>query len=237
MNDINLTFDTSWKNVAIAVSGGADSALLAYLICKNITNTTRVHIINNIRCWKTKPWQQHDIENVIKWLMNRFTSIEFKIHKNFVSPELEWGNVGPTIVDEYGKLVSGDNLELRAFSEYVCITNSVDAYYNAVTRNPRTVNFSGMPSRDIEPDDTNAHLSAMEHMGFLAYHPFRFLEKNVIIKKYKEYDIWDLFELTRSCEGEFAGLDYTTYIPGQHVPTCNTCFWCKERAWAIEQSK
>ena len=45
----------------------------------------------------------------------------------------------------------------------------------------------------------------------------------------------DLFNITRSCEGEFNGINYKTYTPGQFVPLCNECFWCKERAWAIEQ--
>ena len=56
---VEIPFNTSWKNVGIAVSGGADSALLAYLVCNlaKKSNST-IHIINHIRCWKTKPWQQ-----------------------------------------------------------------------------------------------------------------------------------------------------------------------------------
>ena len=33
---IQIPFDPNWKNVAIAVSGGADSALLAYMVCQKI---------------------------------------------------------------------------------------------------------------------------------------------------------------------------------------------------------
>jgi len=82
----------------------------------------------------------------------------------------------------------------------------------------------------------------MEHMGFLACHPFRFIEKNWVIKQYRELDILDLFDITRSCEGDnstrpevFMGLDYTTYKPNQSVPICGRCFWCRERRWALEQ--
>jgi len=233
---LEITVDPSYKNIAIALSGGADSALLAYLVCSKITNA-KVHIINNIRCWKTKPWQQDDFKKVINYLKSQFTHIEFKIHVNFVPPELEWGSKGQTIIDEYGKLVSGDTLELRAFAEYVCFQNSVEAYYNGVTRNPRNTDFTGMPTRDIEPNENNKHLEAMLHMGFHVFHPFRFKEKNEIYKTYCELDILELFNLTRSCEGVFNNLDYKTYVTGQIVPQCGTCFWCKERAWAIEQSK
>ena len=233
---LEIPFNVDHKNIAISVSGGADSALITYLLCNKITDTT-VHIINNIRCWKTKPWQENDFKKVTSWLFNRFPNITFKIHTNFVPPELEWADKGRTIIDEYGKLVSGDTLELRAFAEYVCLKNNVDAYYNGVTRNPKNVDFVGMPTRDIDPSQDNKHLEKMIHMGIEAYHPFRFIDKSEIYKCYVELGITELFDLTRSCEGEFTDITYKNYVPGQYVPTCNACFWCKERSWAIEKSK
>lgn len=237
--NVTIPFDEKWKSVAVSLSGGADSALLTYLICKKVpsNSTFLVHIINNIRCWKTKPWQQQDAKNVIRWLENEFPNISFKVHTNFVPPELEWGDKGRTITDEYGKLVSGDTLELRAFAEYVCFTQDVDAYFNGVTRNPKDVDFNGMPTRDIDPTDDNKHLEQMVHMGKLACHPFRFVEKSWVVLQYKILGIESLLNITRSCEGEFENLDYKNYTPGQYVPVCGKCFWCKERDWAIESSK
>jgi len=238
MNEVTIPFDPKWKNIAISLSGGADSALLTYLVCDLAKDyDINIHIINHVRCWKTKPWQKYDADRVYNWLFQRFYHTKFVRHTNFIPPELEWGSVGPTITDEYGKLVSGDILELRAFAEYVCYNNSVDAYFNAVTRNPKNVDFQGMEKRDVDPTDDNRHLAVMEHMGFLACHPFRFTDKSWVLEKYKELNILDLLNITRSCEGVFDNLDYKTYTPGQHVPTCGECFWCKERAWAIEQSK
>jgi 7-cyano-7-deazaguanine synthase in queuosine biosynthesis len=244
---LNIPFDPKWQNVAIAVSGGADSALLAYLVCqkaKEQDHVVTIHLITNVRGWKTKPWQKYDADAVYNWLFQRFYHTKFVRHINFVPPEFEWADKGPTIVDEYGKLVSGDNIELRAYGEYVCFHNKVDAYFNGVTRNPKDVEFKGMPTRDIELTEDNKHLLEMEHMGFMVYHPFRFTDKSEIVKMYKSLDIMDLFELTRSCEGDdstrpevFMGLDYKTYQPGQSVPICGRCFWCKERAWAWENAK
>jgi hypothetical protein len=241
MSTVSIPFENTWRSVAISISGGADSALLAYMICdlarKNELQPFTLHVINNIRCWKTKPWQQQDAERVYRWLQGEFSKIKFKLHRNFVPPELEWADKGRTIVDEYGKLVSGDTLELRAFAEYVCHKENVDAYFNGVTRNPRGVDFQGMTTRDIEPTEENRHLEKMVHMGKLACHPFRFVDKSWIIKQYYELGIEDLLNTTRSCEGTVPNLDYTNYKPGQYVPICGECFWCKERAWAIEQSK
>jgi 7-cyano-7-deazaguanine synthase in queuosine biosynthesis len=242
---MEITFNKDWRNIAISLSGGADSALLAYMICDlakdhNVT----IHIINHVRCWKTKPWQQHDADRVYNWLFQRFYHTTFKRHTNFIAPDLEYGNVGPNLTDEYGKKVSGDNIQSRAYAEYVCYTNKIDAFYNGVTRNPRLAAFNGMSERDIEPTEDNQHLAEMEHMGFMVYHPFRFTDKSEIVTMYKDLDIMDLLEITRSCEGDdttrpevFMGLNFETYKPGQSVPICGRCFWCKERAWAWENAK
>ena len=56
-------------------------------------------------------------------------------------------------------------------------------------------------------------------------------------------NIIDLFNLTRSCEGDsasdpiiFNNLDYKNYKHGINVPTCGHCFWCQERNWAVKQN-
>lgn len=239
IDGVNIPFETHWNSIAISVSGGADSALLAYLLCGLIpsTQTMEVNVISHTRMWKTRPWQALDSLNVYNWLVARFPNIKFKRHTNFIAPDIEYGNIGPNITDEYGKQVSGDNIQQRAYAEYVCNNEQCDAYYNAVTRNPRLSLFNGMRERDIEPDETNQHLTLMIHMGRYAVHPFRFVEKDWVIKQYKRLEIEPLLNITRSCEGEFKGIDYRTYTPGQYVPTCGECFWCKEREWAIEQNK
>jgi len=241
IDNINIPFDSEWKNICISLSGGADSALLAFLICdyieKNNLKHIQIHVINHIRCWKTKPWQQYDSNVVFNWLFQKFYHINFVQHINFIAPELEYGNIGPQLTDEYGKKVSGDNIQQRAYAEFICNNYNIDAYYNAVTRNPKGLKFNGMPERDIDPTDENKHLVFMEHMGRYACHPFRFTDKSWIVAQYKNLNLMNLFEKTRSCEGEFKDLDYRTYAPGQYVPVCGKCFWCKEREWAIEQNK
>jgi hypothetical protein len=238
IDGVEIPFELHWQGIAISVSGGADSALLAYLLCSLIpdTQTMEVHIISHTRMWKTRPWQSWNSLYVYDWLENQFPNLRFKRHTNFIAPELEYGNIGPSLTDEYGKHASGDNIEQRAFAEYVCHIYSLNAYYNGVTRNPRNVDFQGMKERDIEPTENNIHLRLTPHMGGHAIHPFRFIEKDWVIKQYKRLNIEDLLDKTRSCEGEFLGLDYTTYTPGQYVPVCGECFWCKEREWAIKQN-
>ena len=237
LDGVDIPHDPKWRRIAISLSGGADSALLAYLLSSMIPQDKKfeVHIISHIRMWKTRPWQSYDSKRVFDWLVDRFPKIKFKRHTNFIAPDVEYGNMGPGIKDEYGKWVSGDNAQQRAFAEYVCTTEDIPAYYNAVTRNPKDVDFKGMPERDIDPTEDNMHLRVLTHMNRWAFHPFRFTQKDWIIKQYTALGIKDLLAITRSCEGEFEGIDYKTYKPGQVVPICGECFWCKERSWAIEQ--
>lgn len=236
IDGVEIPFDNDW-NFAISVSGGADSALLAYLLSSVANENQSIHIINHIRMWKTRPWQQYDAIGVYEYLTNRFPKLKYTLHKNFIAPDLEYGNIGPCITDEYNKKVSGDNIQQRAYAEFVCNNYNLDAYYNAVTRNPRNALFSGMKERSLEKNEGNKHLEYMIHMGRIASHPFRFVEKSWVVKQYKRLEIMDLFDITRSCEGEFPDIDYRTYVPKQKVPQCGECFWCKEREWAIEQNK
>lgn len=239
IDGVNIPFNKEWETIAISLSGGADSALLAYILCDIIEKEKRdvtIHIISHTRMWKTRPWQQVDSLRVYQWLYDYFHFPSWYRHVNFIAPELEYGNIGPSLIDEYGKQVSGDNIQQRAYAEYICDKYNVDAYYNAVTRNPK--HLTGMIERDIEPNENNQHLRLMKHMDIYAVHPFRFVQKDWVIKQYINYDIAkDLLLMTRSCEGEFADINHKTYVMDQYVPTCGECFWCKEREWAIEQNK
>lgn len=233
IDGIDIPYPQDSNKIAISLSGGADSTLLAYILCQ-IPNITDIHCISHTRMWKTRPWQTWDSLRIFSWLEEKFPTIKFTRHSNFIAPELEYGNIGPSLTDEYGKSVSGDNIQIRAYAEYICHWYKINVYYNAVTRNPRNYNLGGMKERDIESTSTNQHLRLKQHMHGYAIHPFRFIEKDWIIKQYIKFNILDLLHITRSCEGQFDSLDYTNYDPGQDVPVCNQCFWCKERALAFK---
>jgi len=234
IDGVKIPFNKEWQHIGIGLSGGADSALLAFLICELAKESSpTIHVINHVRCWKTKPWQQDNANAVYNWMFQQFYHMKFVRHTNFIAPELEYGNMGAGLTDEYGKRVSGDNIQQRAYAEYTCKSHGIEAYYNAVTRNPRDVDFQGMTERDIERTSENTHLEIMQHMDVWALHPFRFVEKDWVIKQYIRLGLENLLKITRSCEGEFEGLDYTTYNLGQQVPVCDKCFWCKERIWAF----
>jgi len=215
-----------WQRIGISLSGGADSALLAYLILKE--TDADIYFTTQIRMWKTRPWQRYVAQDVVNWFKDHFSN-RIEHIEGFIPPEMEEPHT-TYIADEYGQLKPGNRIILRAHNEWIAHTYKLDAWYAAVTKNPGDVP-GGLPERDegVLP-------LQMEHMGVDILHPFVYTTKDWIIKKYVEENILDLLNITRSCEGEFKDLDYTTYTPGQTVPTCGECFWCKEREWAIEQA-
>ena len=217
-----------WNRIGISLSGGADSALLAYLILKE--TDADIYFTTQIRMWKTRPWQRYTAQTVVAWFKDRFTN-RIEHIEGFIPPEME----EPTttfIIDEYGVRKPGNRIILRAHNEWIAHTHNLDAWFAAVNKNP-DIHIPGA----LEERDKGVLPLHMKHMGIDICHPFVYIKKDWIIKQYYENNIEDLLNITRSCDGEFEGLDYTTYIPNQKVPICGQCFWCKEREWAIEQNK
>ena len=98
---MELCINPAWQKIGISLSGGADSALLAYLICLN--TDAEIHIVSQVRCWKNRPWQRYNSLAVFEWLKERFPKNKFIRHEGFIPPELEEPNT-TYIKDEYNKL-------------------------------------------------------------------------------------------------------------------------------------
>ena len=48
IDNVYFPINTEWRNIGISLSGGADSALMAYLICTNLHDNCKVHILSLI---------------------------------------------------------------------------------------------------------------------------------------------------------------------------------------------
>jgi len=180
----------NWKRIGISLSGGADSALLSYLILSQ-TNA-EIYFTTQIRCWKTRPWQRYIAIEVVEWFRQRFKNPIEHI-ENFIPPEMEEPNT-TFITDEYGALKPGNRIILRSHNEWVAHTYNLDAWYAAVNKNPDIDIPGALPERNegVLP----LH---MKHMGVDILHPFVYTSKDWIIKQYYEHNIKDLLNLTRSC--------------------------------------
>lgn len=227
VDGVEIPLNKDWQRIGISLSGGADSALLAYFIMEN--TSADIYFTTQIRMWKTRPWQEYVARDVVHWFRRRYQN-RIEHLTNFVPPEMEEPNT-TYITDEYGKLKPGNRIILRAYNEYVAHRYKLDSWYAGVNLNPQE------PLEGAPVDRNTAIISpVLMHMGIPVHHPFVNVQKDWIIRRYIENNINDLFNITRSCEGEFADLNYTNYIPYQTVPTCGTCFWCLEREWGIKHA-
>jgi hypothetical protein len=83
---MDLYLNLEWNKIGISLSGGADSAMLSYLICSK--TDAEIHFTTQIRMWRTRPWQEYVADEVVSWFKGRFDN-KFYHHKNLVPPELE----------------------------------------------------------------------------------------------------------------------------------------------------
>lgn len=230
-----IPFDPLWKNIGINLSGGADSALLIYILCDIISKNkfdTSVNAITYHRCWKTRPWQIDISIRVFKKIQELFPYIKFQRHQGYVPPELEWGSIGPIVTDKHGRQRSGDQITVSSYNEYIMHNFEIDAAFEATTRNP-DVEFKGrMSNREKSPEDAVLEDLVFSNKSGLVFSPFKFIRKDWIYQQYKNNSLLELYSMTRSCEGEFENINYKNYTKGQYVPICGNCFWCKERDWA-----
>lgn len=244
IDGVYFPLDPNWKKISINLSGGADSAILSFLICKELVErklNIDVYIISNIRMWKLRPWQRHNSLNVFNFLKNKFPSLTLSRYENFIPPDIEYGNIGPSIKDEYGNMKSGDQIATRSFVEYFAHVHAIDAHYAGLSKNPDDPKITlGMSDRNISfKSYKDLDLILSKYDNFFVCHPFRFVTKEWIIKQYKDLDLLDFLNITRSCEGDssaypetFKDLNYKTYKQNMDIPKCGKCFWCQERSWA-----
>jgi tRNA(Ile)-lysidine synthase TilS/MesJ len=242
-NGLEIPFDKTWKRIGVNLSGGADSALLTYLLCKIIDIhdlDTQVDIITYQRCWETRPWQGYVAQQVYMWLMNKFPKTIHKRHLTYIPPELEHGVIGP-IVD--GR--SGDQIIVGSYNKFAAWNYKLDAVFNATSKNPDDLREDRMKNRDKDAEDGNLIDLWRPSKGVecVFVHPFKFVKKDWIVTQYHLYNILDLYYTTRSCEGDINHHDnvreavpsFKAYRDGMPVPECKQCWWCEERAWAESQ--
>jgi hypothetical protein len=240
ISGLDIPFSASWKTIGINVSGGADSSCLAMLLGKIITDNNydcKIHFITFTRCWNTRPWQGPIAVNVYNKLKEMYPGLIVERHINYIPPELEWGNTNGPILN--GR--SGDQIEGSSFNSYIAYTQNLDAVFNATSKNPGANGFDNrLLKRDKDAEDGKLEDVVFLRAGTYFCHPFRFVKKDWIVAQFFIHNAEDLYNTTRSCEGDINdgnakpilpnGLD--DYKPGMFIPLCGSCFWCLERSWA-----
>ena len=239
MNLKQLT--NEYKTIYIKVSGGADSALGLYLICKHIKENNlspKVTISTIVEPQPDYPRNDKNAKKIVSIINDMFPGVigDHDIHQ----------------LTGYGK--SATEFEDKTFPKY----NAINKYNGEVSRHFAgasvdylTISFltAGPPLEIVEKNDVWYERAMMigpedrfsgkkeddnifggykviksKRIKKQAWQPFRNMNKKDTAKLYEEHDLMEtLFPYTASC---------TDPSLGKTMP-CGKCYWCWEKLWAF----
>jgi hypothetical protein len=238
VNGLPVSFDFSDRNIGITFSGGADSSLLLYILCRIIDEFktgAKIYPISVVRNWM--PGLRHTSEaksNVIAHLGKLFPGIIQDITWSFMPDVLDRTPASSLVMTDVEKTVMektenrhADVFYFTMLALWAADKNNLQTIYGGATSNPppESKTLSGPLFRE------QMHMSLQEFRlpdGPLKYYgveykhrdPFLFIDKTWIIAQYRNFAIEDLYRLTKSCERDENG--------------CGSCFHCDERRWGEE---
>jgi len=216
---IKIEHSDQIKSIGIRSSGGADSGILTYLLCKYVSEErpdillvpfTTIHgnKPNNLWYAQRVKWWMKEHFPMVNWHREHFTN-----HSNSTN---------------YGD-------QVNALSNGLIIDGVIDFCYSGVTANPpREVwtKFKGVGDGGVPqggglpgglPDDRDKS-SIKKDTSYGS--PFLNIDKQGIAELYSKFGLLDsLFPITRTCEEN-------AYDP-TIVPHCGECVWCQERLWGF----
>jgi len=221
--NIDLDIDPKHtKRLMMKVSGGIDSALVFYMLCKSIEQYPEIEIIpQTTNDWK-KPYQVNFAKKVIEWMKNKFPTVKILDHETI---QLENGT-------DY---IKGQDAHRNSIiTKYYDNGQSVDAIISGVNKKPpkhiTDTFFNNDGDLQAGPDDDRSTWKPQRikktHKEII--NPLINIDKKGIAELCEKLDLTDtLFPITRSCENVHASKtnNFTTH--------CGECWWCHERDWGF----
>lgn len=240
----NVVFDLSKPNIIVCLSGGFDSAVVLYGLAHAIANNHTKNVIHPVTIRKTrnpakgphtaKPNPYPIVDNIINWMRTQFPTVD--IEDTVCHDVTNWwiGDHGKNYAKATGAAIKKLAKDLGYDSVIV---------FNGVTKNPPltlgneffqengvTVHRNPTTAREINSAGAiGSTLSVkIEHNGtYSEIMPFRNHDKRAAFSFADRYgDVNKFLEYTRSCEA-------SSEETANFTVTCNTCWQCCEREWAL----
>jgi 7-cyano-7-deazaguanine synthase in queuosine biosynthesis len=207
--------------VGVWMSGGADSALLCYMLAEYIQKQKLDIKIQPITIDYKRPYAKKAVlvQEKITELLN--AKYMFCKHMVYHPPEdVEWT---PAQLSEQFHIRNYQHFKAGLFQ----------VLFSGITSNPPSAvqqKFAWGVLQDVEskrgadiPKQTSRYFEHADGGEFWEIKPFFNMNKKNLAKLYKDKNLLDsLFPLTRSCE----------QIGTVHGH-CGQCWWCEERQWAF----
>lgn len=245
IDSLKIPFKKDCNRILLWVSGGADSALLTYLMSEYISKNNLdvdIHVLQFARKWIKAPWQETIGKGVYNYFVRKYPNINYIRHSVMLPVCVEDAILVSKHTGEKIDSKSGDNLVSDEHCYYISAKYFIDINYNATTSNPPFTIERRVKSRDLicngtKQDSYRLIGTVLPYKGYNC-NPFIYVDKSWVIKQYKNNNLIDLLNITRSCESYIKNIDYTNWDGNvDTLQDCNTeCYWCEERNWALKQN-
>lgn len=207
------------KTIGQWMSGGADSSLLAYLLCKEIKDQKLDIKFQPLTVRRGRPNNPMYAEGVVDF-------IKEELDVDFILPHLLY----------YPPKNDAEMTEKKIFwqKDSENFRDGVfEVLFSGITSNPPK--DSGVPRNKERNRDEDAERPTESRNGMRHYiNPFFQINKKWEAEVYKDFGLMDtLFPITYSCEGDAEDTKTHTWHCGNTQPEIRTCWWCMERKWAF----
>ena len=210
-DDYKMSIDSSITRIGLKISGGADSALVAYMLAKYAEAERpdlKIYPITGVS--EKKPFQAIFSKQVI-------TKIESLVNYTFDT------HITGSVRSDTNYAKDQDTLVSNAYKSY-----GLQAHYAGITANPSAEQAPEL----VDPSEFNSEWyndrqrdkEKKLYTTGPSTRPLINTDKKGVYEHYVTLGILEeIFPLTRSCE--IKTTDFTHH--------CGECWFCKERYWAI----
>lgn len=231
-----ILLDVDKNNTVVFLSGGLDSAVVLYLVAKEIKRTESMTNLIALTVRRKNPLDDPTLDRVDNIIpakrvidyVEQNTGVKVKEHYTFQA-EYYW-----LTGEQNGKTVSSYTFGQEVLQELIQRKSNKDdesvIFYNGVTLNPPLdcVPASEETHRNNKAsafEDTVSVFTSNNNLDVI-----RNADKRITIDLARQEDILeDLLEFTRTCEGNIIDtLEYTV--------DCGKCWWCLEKQWALDNA-
>ena len=202
--------------IGISMSGGLDSSLMTWLLCKEISEkgvNTEVYPLHGID--DTRPTSPENIQNILNFLRTSFPNVK-------INDMLTWDNTKDYKTPKSQK----DSEGLKKW----CLEKKIRYLYQGRTANPpKDVlnSFGGFYQKERSHDNDQPIKEEVKPFNAYLIRPWKNVDKKYIYEQYKKYNLLETLEpLTWSCIGFAKDTNFFT-------EPCKKCYWCKEKYWGF----
>jgi len=225
---IEFELSTNTRQIGVNCSGGADSAILLYMICDYIQQNDIDATVSVMTCANDNKnrWNARKAASVINYTINKLKFNSIDMHYIYYRDRQD--------------IKYFHEVEAKLFAD-----GRIDLLVAGITANPKVtaiVEDSNGNMIDlshnalVERNSNQAPQWTTSTNGNKFYTPFINVDKRFVASMYSEYNVMDMLDLTRSCEAtpQPPGLVHTVeYDPNFENQPCGKCWWCLERKWAF----